>query len=66
MIRIALTAEAFEAIASRSRLARWDFEPKVDGKGEPLVWLEAKVGSRLCAPRESYSDVITRLAKAFR
>ena len=65
MIRIAISPEAFEAIAGTLPLGSVGFEPAFDAKGQRLVWLEAAVVDRLMArrgPDESYSDVILRLA----
>jgi hypothetical protein len=49
-VRIAITVEAFEAIA----------------RGERLIWLEDAMADRLGAmrgPKESYSNVILRVAR---
>jgi hypothetical protein len=67
MIRIAITAEAFEAITTTLPLGSVGFETEVDAKGERLVWVETAVADRLTAlrqPGESYSDVILRLVAA--
>ena len=65
MIRIAITAEAFDAIASTLPLGSVGYENEVNERRERLIWLEPKVVDRLRAlrePGESYSDVILRLA----
>ena len=67
MIRIAITAEAFEAIAATLPLGSVAVEAAANGQGERLIWLEAAMADRLGAmrrPGESYSDVILRLASA--
>jgi hypothetical protein len=64
MIRIAITAEAFAAIASTLPLGSTAFEPEISPKGERFVWLEPRFVDRLAAmrgPGESYSDVILQL-----
>jgi hypothetical protein len=65
MIRIAITAEAFEAIAATLPLGSVAVEPAANEKGERRIWLEPTVLNKLRAmrgPGESYSDVILRLA----
>jgi hypothetical protein len=65
MIRIAISAEAFEAIARTLPLGSVSFENKSNTKGERYVWLEPAVVARLRVLRgsgESYSEVILRLA----
>ena len=67
MVRIAITVEAFEAIAQTLPLASAAVEPEANAKGERTVWLEEVWVDRLGAlrgPGESYSDVILRLAAA--
>jgi hypothetical protein len=43
MIRIAITAEAFEAIVATLPLGSVGFEPEGNMKSEQLIWLEARV-----------------------
>ena len=65
MIRIAITAEAFVAIARTLPLGSVGYENKTNERGERLIWLDRAVVDRLRAlrgPRESYSDVILRIA----
>jgi len=65
MIRIAITAAVFEAIATLP-FGSAVFEREPDAKGERQMWLARSVVDRLHAlrdPGESYSDVILRLAK---
>jgi hypothetical protein len=65
MIRIAITAAAFEAIKATLPLGSVAYEAEVTAKGERLIWIEPSVVDRLKAtrgPGESYSDVILRLA----
>jgi hypothetical protein len=66
MIRIAISAEAFEAIAKTLPLESVGYENKTNEKGERLIWLDPGVVDRLRAmrgPGESYGDVILRLAE---
>jgi hypothetical protein len=65
MIRLAITAEAFEAIKATLPLGSVGFEPEPDAKDERYLWLEDAMADRLAAmrgPGERYSDVILRLA----
>jgi hypothetical protein len=67
MIRIAITAEAFDAIARTLPLGSVGYENQVNERGERLIWLDAFVVARLRflrEPGESYSDVILRLIEA--
>jgi hypothetical protein len=67
MIKIAISVEAFEAIARTLPLGSVGYENATNEKGERCVWLEPRVVDRLRALRdsgESYGDVILRLAKA--
>ena len=64
MIRIAITQEAFDAIAAMLPLGTAVAEPKANERGEKLIWLEPLALTNLRAmrvPGESYSDVILRL-----
>jgi hypothetical protein len=65
MIRIEITADAFEAIAA-TPLGSAAYEAERTAKGEIRIWLAPDVViNKLCAlrgPGESYSDVIPRLA----
>jgi hypothetical protein len=66
VIRIAITAEAFDAIAATLPLGTVSFENKTNERGERLVWLEPRMVDKLRAmrgPGESYSDVILRMAE---
>jgi hypothetical protein len=66
MIRISITAAAFNAIATLP-LGCAVFERDPDDKDEQQIWLARAVIDRLRAlrgPGESYSDVILRLAEA--
>jgi hypothetical protein len=66
MIRIAITAEAFEAVAATLPIGSVAFEPQTNAKGERLIWVEASALDRMTAirePGESYSDVILRLVE---
>ena len=65
MIRIAISAEAFEAIARTLPLGSMEFEAEANERGEKLVWLEDAMADRLAVmrgPGESYSDAIIRIA----
>ncbi len=65
MIRIAISVEAFEAIARTLPLGSVGYEAEVNERGERLIWLEDAMADRLGAmrgPGESYSDAILRLA----
>ena len=64
MIRISISIDAFEAIASTLPLGTVGYEPSP--KGERWIWLETAMVERLRAmrgPDESYSDVILRLVE---
>jgi hypothetical protein len=65
MIRIAISVEAFEAIAGTLPFGSMSFENKTNERGERYVRLDHAVVARLRAmrgPGESYSDVILRVA----
>ena len=64
MIRIAITQDAFDAIASTMTLGNVGFENATNDNGERLIWLAPDVFGRLRSlrgPGESYSDVILRV-----
>ena len=59
MIRIAITQEAFDAIAKTLALGSTGYENRTDEHGDRLIWLDRPVVDRLRALRgvgESYSD----------
>jgi hypothetical protein len=65
MVRIAITVEAFEAIARTLPLGSVGYENRINERGERLIWLDRAVIDRLRAirgPGESLSDVILRMA----
>ena len=65
MIRIAITAAAFEAIAATLPLGSVGYENATNERGERLIWLERSVIDRLRSlrgPGRSFSDVILRMA----
>ena len=65
MIRIAVTQEAFDAIASTMSLGNVGFEDALNEKGKRLIWLDHWAVERLRYlrdPGQSYSDVILRVA----
>ncbi len=64
MVRIAISVEAFEAIARTLPLGSVAYETEANERGERNVWLEAAMADRLGAMRrrgETYSEVILRL-----
>jgi hypothetical protein len=66
MIRIAITAEAFDAIAKTMPLGSVSFERHPADDGQRLIWLDASHVAKLKSlrrPGESMSDVIMRLAQ---
>ena len=65
MTKIAISVEAFEAIAKTLPSGSVGYENKTNERGEKLIWLERAVVDRLRSlrcPGESFSDVILRLA----
>jgi hypothetical protein len=65
VIRIAITAEAFEAFARTLALGSVSYENKTNERGDRLIWLDRAAVDRLRSlrgPNESYGDVILRLA----
>jgi hypothetical protein len=66
MVRIAISVEAFEAIAATLPFGNMSFENKTNERGERLIWLDHAVVARLRAmrgPSESWSDVILRISE---
>jgi hypothetical protein len=66
MLRITITAAAFEAIAS-TLPSSVGYEAQPAPNGDRYIWLDPRYVDRLRAmraPGESYSDVILRLAEA--
>jgi hypothetical protein len=61
MVRIAITIEAFEAIAKTLPLGSMGYEAEPNERGERLIWLADRLAA-MRGPGESYSDVIMRLA----
>jgi hypothetical protein len=64
MVRIAISVEAFEAIARTLPLGSVGYENQTNERGERLIWLDRAVVDRLRSlrgPGESYSEVILRL-----
>jgi hypothetical protein len=65
MIRIAVTAEAYEAIARTLPLGSVGYEAERSDTGKVFIWLERQAMNRLTAERhrgEDLSDAIIRLA----
>jgi hypothetical protein len=66
MIRIAITAAAYDAIAATLPIGSVGYEAKRTEEGEVLIWLERRALDRLDALRlrgESCSEVILRMAQ---
>ena len=64
MVRISITAEAFEAVASTIPFGSISFERELNAEGERLIWIEEVWADKLRGlrgPGESYSDVILKL-----
>jgi hypothetical protein len=49
MVRISVNQAAFDAIADTMPLGSVGYEAAVDGKGERLIWVEARVIDKLTA-----------------
>jgi hypothetical protein len=67
VIRIAIAAEAFDAIATTLRLGSVMYEPQITATRGRWVWLDRRAMDRLTAERrrgEDLSDNILRLARA--
>jgi hypothetical protein len=65
VIRISITVEAYEAIATTLPLGNAGYEAQRTENGEVHIWLEERWLDKLAALRgegEDYSDVIIRLA----
>jgi hypothetical protein len=65
LIRIAITVEAYEAIARTLALGTVAAEPGVTDSGERVIWLEERWLNKLNSirrPGETNSQVIVRLA----
>jgi hypothetical protein len=65
VIRIAIIAEAFDAIERTLALGTVAAEPQLNERGERLIWLEERRLDKLNSIRrsgESYSEAIVRLA----
>ena len=65
MVRIAISVEAFGAIARTLPLGSVGYEAEANERGQRSLWLEDAMADRLAAmrgPDESYIDVIMRIA----
>jgi hypothetical protein len=65
MVRIAISVEAFEAIAKTLPVGSVAYEPELNSHGQRYVWLDAAMVDRLGAmrgPGETHSDAILRIA----
>jgi hypothetical protein len=65
IIRIAISAETFGAIAPTLSFGNVSYENKTNEQGQRLIWLDRAMVDRLRAmrgPGESYTGVILRLA----
>jgi hypothetical protein len=66
MIRIAITAAAFDAVAETLPFGSTPYEAKPTADGGYFIWLEKGSLARLDAlrrPGEGYSEVILRMAE---
>ena len=66
VIRITITAEAFQAIAATLPLGSVAVEPQRASDGSVHIWLDHNAVAKLKAlrgPGESYSDAIIRAAR---
>jgi hypothetical protein len=66
MIRISITAEAYEAISRALPLGSVGYETERRETGKVFIWLETRWVRKLSTMRgegEDYSDVIIRLAE---
>jgi hypothetical protein len=65
MIRIAITAAAFDVVASTLPLGSIAYEPQLTADGGRFIWIDRRARTQLDAlrrPGEDYSGVILRLA----
>ena len=65
MIKIAITAEAFDAIVKTLPVGSVGYEAEPDAQGDMHIWIDDRQADKLGAmrgPGESYSDVILRIA----
>ncbi|HZZ24204.1 MAG TPA: hypothetical protein VFE60_17185 [Roseiarcus sp.] len=65
MIRLAISAEAFEAIAATMPLGNVNYERERAACGGYFIWLDPRTVDKLKAarqPSEGYSETIIRLA----
>jgi hypothetical protein len=66
MIRLAITAAAFDAVAKSLLFGSVMYEAKATSDGERFIWVEKHAVVQLDlmrGPGESYSDAILRLAE---
>jgi hypothetical protein len=66
MVRIAITADAFEAIAATMPLGNVGYENERTASGGYFIWLDQRTVDKLNTarqPGEGYSETIIRLAK---
>jgi len=66
MIRISITAQAFEAISSTMPLGAVAYEAETTADGGRFIWIDRQASCQLDAMRrgdESYSDVILRISR---
>ena len=65
MIRIAISVEAFEAIARTLPVGSVAVEPTINERGERLIWIDDRQADKLAAmrgPGELFCDAIIRIA----
>ena len=66
MIRIAITAAAFDVVAKTLPLGSVAYEAETTSDGARFIWIDRQACGQLDAlraPGESYSEVILRLAE---
>jgi hypothetical protein len=66
MIRIAITAAAYEVVTATLPFGSVGYDAEVTPTGERFIWLEKEALSKLDAlrqPGEGYSEVILRMAQ---
>jgi hypothetical protein len=59
-MRISITPAAFEAIIATLPLGTVGYEPKLNAKGERLIWIEAAIVDRLAAMRRAGRELQRR------
>jgi hypothetical protein len=65
LIRIAITAAAFNAVAKTLPVGSFAYEPETTADGGRFIWIDRRARGQLDAlrgPGESYSEIILKLA----